>query len=307
MLTLDTKPLKDCLILIVDDDQISQEVLAESLSGLARCQMVGSGDEAISFCLHKQPDLIILDLDMPGRDGLSVCLELKRQTQTEDIPVIFVTGTIDVETENNCWRVGAADFVLKPVTVTTLRQRVHVHLQNKLRMELLENMTLIDQLTGLYNRLYLRYELPAVIRQLQREKKVLCAVLIGIDNLKSFNHIYGQYEGDNCLKRVASVVAKTARNLRAPVIRFSGEEFLVFLPDTPLNQTVRFAQEVVDNVYSLSIAHSQGVDSRLTISAGVECCSSGDVSANKIVDTLARVDSKLNKAKAAGKNRICAE
>ncbi|GGW76291.1 diguanylate cyclase [Alteromonas halophila] len=304
MLKLETKPLKECQVLIVDDELVSQEVISSALDKMVQCAVVGSGEEAIAFCQHTQPDLIILDLDMPGRDGLSVCMELKRHENTQSTPVIFVTATLDVETENNCWRVGAADYVLKPVTMTTLRARVKTHIQNKLRMELLENLTLYDPLTGVYNRLYLRYELPSIIRQLLREQQCLSMVLVDIDFFKAFNDTYGHLEGDACLKQVAEALNHSVHRPRDVVIRFGGEEFLILLSDTDLNGASQRAQKMVDNVRELNKENKKGIKGKLTLSAGVECCDVEELRNNKIIEALGRLDKKLYKAKEEGRSRV---
>lgn len=304
MIKLETKPLHACQVLIVDDDTVSQTILRTVLEDTVSCHVVANGDAALAFCHEQVPDLIVLDLHMPGKDGPTVCRELKAQTSTESIPIIFVTSSMDVATEDQCWEIGAADFIVKPITASTLLHRVKTHLQNKLRMELLESMTLYDQLTGLYNRLYLKYELPQLVGQLCRDKKPLSLILIDIDNFKNYNDTYGHLEGDQCLQRVAQQIKSCLGRPRDAVVRFGGEEFLVLVPDTELDGAVTVARKMVEATRSLNIPNDNGINGRVTISAGAAHCSYPTLRAQGISSALAVADKALYAAKAAGKDRV---
>lgn len=224
------KPYAECNVLIVDDEPMSRMLLESILESVFTCATAESGEEAISYCEANLPDLVLLDMNMPDINGLDVCTALKASPETNHIPVIFVTSTMDIESENACWEVGASDFVMKPVNASTLTHRIKTHLQNKLRTEFLEMMTFHDQLTGLYNRTYLTKEIPLLIKQVARDKGTVGAIMIDIDYFKLFNDTYGHLEGDICLQKVAQIISDTVKRPKDAVIRFGGEEFLVVLP-----------------------------------------------------------------------------
>ena len=152
---MEIKPYSACRVLIVDDEPMSRLLLESILESVFHCTVVESGKDAISNCEECLPDLVLLDMNMPDINGLEVCATLKASLTTSHIPVIFVTSTMDIESENACWEVGASDFVMKPVNASTLTHRVKTHLQNKLRTEFLEMMTFHDQLTAMAIKLLL--------------------------------------------------------------------------------------------------------------------------------------------------------
>src|SRR5689334_19325694 len=115
-------------ILAVDDQPVNIRVMHLALSTEHDVFMATSGEQALDFCQKTPPDMILLDVEMPGMNGLEVCRRLKQHPDTRSIPVIFVTGHQGQEEETACWGAGGVDFVNKPVNPTTLRNRVNAHL-----------------------------------------------------------------------------------------------------------------------------------------------------------------------------------
>lgn len=121
------------LVLIVDDDPGSVELLARALADGSDIQYALSGSEALALVARALPDLILLDVLMPGMDGYEVCTALKRDTRTRDIPVIFITVKDDPESEVHALEIGAADFIHKPVIQPIVQARVRFQLALKAR------------------------------------------------------------------------------------------------------------------------------------------------------------------------------
>ena len=253
--------------------------------------------------LKNAPDLVLLDMNMPDINGLEVCKTLKQSPVTSQIPVIFVTSTLDVESENACWEVGASDFVMKPVNASTLTHRIKTHIQNKLRTEFLEKMTFHDQLTGLYNRTYLTKEIPLLIRQVARDQSNIGAIMIDIDYFKLFNDNYGHLEGDLCLQKVAKIISDTVKRPKDAVIRFGGEEFLVLLPYIDYQGTKIVAQQLVEAVTNASIPHGKGIEGRVSISAGFAVWKAADVVDDDYSALVEDADISLFEAKERGRNQ----
>jgi len=240
---------------------------------------------------------------MPDIDGLDVCTALKASPETNHIPVIFVTSTMDIESENACWEVGASDFVMKPVNASTLTHRIRTHLQNKLRTEFLEMMTFHDQLTGLYNRMYLTNEIPLLIKQVARDNGTVGAIMIDIDYFKLFNDTYGHLEGDICLQKVAQIVSDTVKRPKDAVIRFGGEEFLVVLPYIDHQGTKLVAHQLVEAVAHAKIPHGKGIENRVSISAGFAVWKATDVVEDDVAALIEDADISLFEAKELGRNQ----
>ena len=242
-------------------------------------------------------------MNMPDINGLDVCTALKASPETNHIPVIFVTSTMDIDSENACWEVGASDFVMKPVNASTLTHRIKTHLQNKLRTEFLEMMTFHDQLTGLYNRMYLTNEIPLLIKQVARDKSTVGAIMIDIDYFKLFNDTYGHLEGDICLQKVAQIVSDTVKRPKDAVIRFGGEEFLVILPYIDHQGTKLVANQLVEAVADAKISHGKGIENRVSISAGFAVWKACDVVEEDVAALIEEADISLFEAKELGRNQ----
>ena len=297
------KPYTECNVLIVDDEPMSRMLLESILELVFTCATAESGEEAISYCEANLPDLVLLDMNMPDISGLDVCSALKASPETNHIPVIFVTSTMDIESENACWEVGASDFVMKPVNASTLTHRIKTHLQNKLRTEFLEMMTFHDQLTGLYNRMYLTKEIPLLIKQVARDKGTVGAIMIDIDYFKLFNDTYGHLEGDICLQKVAQIVSDTVKRPKDAVIRFGGEEFLVVLPYIDHQGTKLVAHQLVEAVAKARIPHGKGIENRVSISAGFAVWKATDVVEDDVAALIEDADISLFEAKELGRNQ----
>ncbi len=299
----DIKPYEECNVLIVDDEQMSRMLLESILESVFTCFTAESGEEAIAYCKANLPDLVLLDMNMPDINGLDVCTALKASPETNHIPVIFVTSTMDIDSENACWEVGASDFVMKPVNASTLTHRIKTHLQNKLRTEFLEMMTFHDQLTGLYNRMYLTNEIPLLIKQVARDKSTVGAIMIDIDYFKLFNDTYGHLEGDICLQKVAQIVSDTVKRPKDAVIRFGGEEFLVILPYIDYQGTKLVANQLVEAVADAKISHGKGIENRVSISAGFAVWKACDVVEENVAALIEEADISLFEAKELGRNQ----
>ncbi|MBF0126160.1 MAG: response regulator [Magnetococcales bacterium] len=132
-------PLWKQKILIVDDLRQNIDVLRDIFSDYVRMVAL-NGEQALKIAASRNPpDLILLDIMMPGLDGFEVCKRLKADPQTRDIPVIFVTAKKETADEAYGLSLGAIDYIIKPFSVDVIRQRVHNHLEQKLRQDGLKN------------------------------------------------------------------------------------------------------------------------------------------------------------------------
>ncbi len=117
-------------ILIVDDTKENIDVLGEILSGYQKSVAL-NGIRALKIAKSKKPDLILLDIMMPEMDGFEVCRRLKEDPETKDIPVIFITAKNQVEDEVKGLKLGAVDFIAKPISPPIVESRVKTHLELK--------------------------------------------------------------------------------------------------------------------------------------------------------------------------------
>jgi len=123
-------------VLIVDDQPANINMLGAALQGDYELSVATNGDDALRLARgDKQPDCILLDIVMPGKDGLEVCTELKQDPQTRDIPVIFITAMSEEEDETRGLELGAVDYITKPFRVPIVQARVRAVLALKQEMD----------------------------------------------------------------------------------------------------------------------------------------------------------------------------
>ena len=118
-------------ILIVDDEISNIEIMNAVLEDDYEVCFATSGQQALDVAAAAQPDLVLLDVLMPGIDGFEVCRQLKADALLADIPIIFTTGLGDTEDEMRGLSLGAIDYVTKPIQPAILRARVGNHVELK--------------------------------------------------------------------------------------------------------------------------------------------------------------------------------
>lgn len=193
--------------LLVVDDQPGNVRLMFGMFGSEHEVLIASdGAQALRLCREMLPDLVLLDVQMPGLSGLQVCRELKLSQETQTIPVIFVTGDEGAEAEKACWDAGGVDFVVKPVNAVTLRNRVRTHLALKFQADALREMAYMDGLTGVANRRHFDQCLDLPWQAAAREQTALGLIMMDVDHFKRYNDHYGHQAGDDCLRAIASTL-----------------------------------------------------------------------------------------------------
>jgi putative two-component system response regulator len=116
-------------ILIVDDNLSSLKQISAQLAELYDVSLAKSGELALEICAQEKPDLILLDVEMPGMDGFETLARLRETPSLNQIPVIFLTGNYDTATEIRCLEAGAVDFIVKPANTEILSNRINLHLE----------------------------------------------------------------------------------------------------------------------------------------------------------------------------------
>jgi PleD family two-component response regulator len=118
-------------ILIVDDDAFTSAVLEDTFQGVYEVLRANNGLHALNLAAEGAPDLILLDVMMPGMNGYDVCRRLKSEKQTSTIPVIFITGIGDLSAETMGLGLGAVDYITKPLNPISVKARVNNHVALK--------------------------------------------------------------------------------------------------------------------------------------------------------------------------------
>ncbi len=294
-------------LLVVDDQPTNIQAIYQIFASAHDVFMATSGQQALDFCRRTPPDLVLLDVEMSGMDGLEVCRLLKSGAETRDIPVIFVTANSHSDNENACWDAGGVDFVNKPVNPTTLRNRVRAHLTLKFQVDLLREMAFVDGLTGVANRRLFDERLESEWRRCSRGRHPLSVIMIDIDYFKRYNDHYGHQIGDDCLRLVANALKSRIRRPYDLLARYGGEEFICLLPETDLDGATAMAEVLLAEVRALKIEHLHGgAEQVVTVSLGVGCetFSVHSMDHGTTETLIQRADAKLYHAKRAGRGQV---
>ncbi len=226
-------------ILIVDDDNMNCMIAKHALGADYEVDAVYSGKDALQYLEAKKPDLILMDIEMPGMNGKETAALIKEKEQLSKIPIIFLTADTDPETEVECLKWGADDFITKPfvppimtsrvsriLELYELRKDLEIQLEKKTKqMEMATLKSLTDALTGLHNRDYLEKSLQGLLE----EGCPGTLFMIDLDNFKTMNDTYGHIVGDKTLQHFAEVLKQYAREDDI-VCRLAGDEFVSFYP-----------------------------------------------------------------------------
>ena len=130
-------------ILIVDDSPENIDILIGSFKDEYKVLVATSGPKALEIVTKNSPDLILLDIMMPGMDGYEVCRKLKDAPQTKDIPVFFLTASTGIDDKTQGFEEGAVDYITKPFHSAEVKARIKTHLTLKDMQEDLHNKNLI--------------------------------------------------------------------------------------------------------------------------------------------------------------------
>jgi len=294
-------------VLIVDDSPENITVLGALLRTDYTVRVATNGEKALKIMdSDNPPDLILLDVMMPGMDGYEVCRRLKADSRTQNIPVIFITAKTSEEDEVKGFNMGAVDYVTKPFSPVVIKARVRTHAELKRYRDFLIDTSYCDGLTAIANRRRFD-EYYAVLWNLSiRESLPLSLIMIDIDNFKQFNDNYGHQEGDTCLVRIAQKLSESLKRKTDMVARYGGEEFVCVLPYTGIDGAINVAEEFRKGILSLQIPHAySSAVSYVTISQGVaNIFPTKDASPKALIMAA---DNGLYRAKESGRNRICSQ
>jgi len=295
-------------ILIIDDSVLASHLAKEMLGNLGHQVLhAKDGETGLVTAEEETPDLILLDVIMPGMDGYQVCEKLKGNKKTAEIPVIMLTSKSDPADKVLGLEKGASDYVTKPFDKGELIARVKTHLKLKELYESLQEtnrqlqrLANCDGLTGLYNHRYFQETLARDFDRVCRYKEFFSLLLFDIDFFKKFNDTYGHQVGDIVLKTLGGLITEVKRNSDLSA-RYGGEEFVLILYHTDKEGAAQIAERLRSAVESHTILHD-GLELKVTISIGVACFPNEEIQDTKTLISCA--DIALYKAKELGRNQV---
>lgn len=285
------------IVLIVDDAPANVQIMALMFRNLYQVKVATSGEKCLEIAQSSpQPDLILLDILMPDMDGFETIRRLKDNDHTAGIPVIFVTGLQETHDEEKSLKLGAADYIRKPVREAIAISRINTHITLRKQRLRLEELALTDQLTGLYNRHYLLTVAEQKVASSKRHRHPLSIMMVDIDHFKQINDNHGHPVGDQVLSEFGEFLRMQYRKEDLVAVRFGGEEFVVLLENCNLEQATKRSEQIRKDVETLKPA-----DLVVTASIGVAELHDDE---NDFQALLERADKAVYKAKFDGRNCV---
>lgn len=292
-------------ILIVDDTKINLAILTDVLKDDYIVITANSGEQALDIIFSDTlPDIILLDVVMTGISGYDVCKKLKDTPLTKNIPIIFITGKISVEDETYGFKLGAVDYISKPFSPVIVKARVNTHSELKKHRDYLESISYLDGLTGVFNRRKFDEYLWEQLNYCFNTNRKLSLMIFDIDHFKAYNDLYGHEEGDQCLKKIASMTSEYTCEKKGLLARYGGEEFASIFVGDSNEEVFEIAENIRKKIYDSKIPNENSlVEPFVTVSIGIaSVIPTQETSCKSMIESA---DKQLYLAKKTGRNKIC--
>jgi predicted signal transduction protein with EAL and GGDEF domain len=295
--------------LLVDDDPVFRTVIRAYLEDAGfRVEESDSGLHALECFESVEPDIVLLDILMPGMDGFETCTALRRLPGGRQTPVVMMTGVDDRDSIERAYEVGATDFIVKPINAFILTHR----LQHILRAN--RYLVHFDALTGLPKRALFLERLAMAIASARRSDRYVAVFFLGLDDFKRYNDTLGHKVGDQILRRVgerlgelraSDYFARNSEDDRAadpdartqPVGRSGSDEFMVLLPDIGFEKDIAVVARRVNEILKRPFRVA-GEEVCLAASIGVSAYPLDGGDPERLLE---RAEVAMNHAKRAGR------
>ncbi len=242
-----------------------------------------------------QPEIILMDMYMPGCDGTELAKVIRQEQKYVRLPIVFLSSEEDLNIQLNAMSEGGDDFLTKPIKPAHLRTTIRAKAQ---RTRALVSLMIRDSLTGLLNHTSILSALEQEIVKARKNGTSMCFVMVDIDHFKNINDSYGHPVGDKVIKSLSLFLKQRLRKSDATG-RYGGEEFAVVMNNTELDDCVRIFEDI--RVRFSQFTHTtENTEFNATFSCGIALLN------NNNTDTLTiEADEALYEAKRNGRNQIC--
>jgi len=297
-------------VLVVDDNERQAQRVAAELAVDHR-PVVETDQEKALLAARGPVDLMIVNANSRNFDGLRFAAQLRSDEATRNVPVLVIVDPDDRAKMVKALEIGVNDLLARPIDPQELAARVRTQIKRKRYTDFLRSnldysleLAVTDQLTGLHNRRYMTGQLDALVARATKGGEPVAALLIDIDHFKQINDNYGHDAGDEVLREFALRVASSVRAIDLPC-RYGGEEFVVIMPDTPIEGAEIVAERIRGHVSGTPFRVSGSEETlTVTISIGVAATLGEEDTPEAL---LKRADQGVYEAKAAGRNKVVAK
>ncbi len=296
--TIESEATPNIFPIILVDDDLNITRMIESILGKAGflVKSIHRPEAALEAIDMFQPDLVLLDIDMPNTNGLELCRSLRHQKRFQTLPIVFVTSRSESVDKVEGLGAGADDYLTKPIDPDELVARCRARID---RDCIVKELNRRDALTGLYNRQYFYEQLQVRLTEARRYAGRLSVGMLDVDNFKKVNDTYGHPTGDRVLQELASLLTKELRQSDLTA-RYGGEEFVILFPGLEPSRANMVLDRLLDTFMKIPLQHS-GKIFTVSFSGGV---AGYPHDAQSSEDLIARADEALYRAKQRGKKQI---
>lgn len=286
------------LIQIIDDDVSMLILLKEALEENGWMVIANTEPEkAASQYYDLQPDCLVIDVDLPSKNGFQLLEDIQQHNHKQFIPKVITSIQNDRKTRMNAYESGADDFIEKPIDIEEFIVRINRQLQRK---QIFDQSVMIDELTQVYNRRFLSDLLERYIKDYERTGVPFSVSLLDLDYFKNINDQYGHLTGDKVLETFASFLKENIRSTDS-VFRYGGEEFVILFPRTNDEEAKEVVKRILDEFSKVTFME-HGEPFNISFSAGIYMANNHEEGS---VEILKMADQALYEAKENG--RACVE
>ncbi len=294
-------------LLIVDDEEVVRNILIRVLAKEGyNVQGFEHGEDALEEITEGKADIVITDLNMKRIGGLELLKSVKKINPTID--VIVITGYASVETAVESMKLGAVDYLTKPLNIDHINLVVNKTLERRiLKKKALESLfykklSRIDRMTELFNYGSFQELLDIEISRAERESWPVSLIMLDIDDFKVFNDKNGHPMGDVALKKTSGIIKSNSRTCDL-VARYGGEEFAVIVPNLSKQNTGLLARRIREKIEKTKFEQEEVLpNGKFTVSIGVAEFPSDALSRSELIE---KADQAMYKIKRHGKNSVC--
>ncbi|SDB30111.1 response regulator receiver modulated diguanylate cyclase [Desulfonatronum thiosulfatophilum] len=284
-------------LLIVDDDEELARHYSLILRGAGMESRTLSDPVSIFEVLDEfQPDLILMDLNMPGYTGVDLARVIRMHDDWLSLPIIYLSAETDIDQQLSAMSNGGDDFLTKPISDRHLVVAVSVRAA---RMRQLNELMVKDSLTGLLKHSRIKEQIALEYSKARRVNSPLCVAMLDIDHFKQVNDTYGHAVGDQVIKALAHLLKQRLRKSDS-IGRYGGEEFAVALVDCDADAAIALLDDIRMRFKEIRFSAEK---ENFTVTLSVGAIMAADYPEASSI--LVAADEALYNAKRGGRDRIC--
>ena len=288
---------KPAHVLIVDDQESAAKFYASILERVGMYTTIECNPANVLQKMHAhQPDLILLDINMPEANGDELALVIRQFEQYQSIPILFLSAQAEPERKTSLLELGSDDLLSKGMPPEELVRQIRSRVE---RAKILTSLMYQDSLTGLLNHAQIQLAAERVFQHCKRNQSLCSIAMIDIDKFKIINDSYGHLTGDRVIKALAQLLEQRLR-ITDYIGRFGGEEFMLVMPDINIQQAGKLinylrkafsAIDFKDNETSFNVTFSSGI--------------ADSTQMGNFMEQIKMADEALYRAKNKGRNLVC--